>query len=140
MFELLQQNDQVLLWLAIISILTFSLSLVTMPWVLLHLPHDYFSNEKRTMVHKLEDYPAVLQWSWVIVKNLIGLFFLLAGFMMLLLPGQGILTIFLGLALINFPGKFKLERWLITLGPAFNMVNRFREKHGKKALLIRPHD
>lgn len=140
MFELIQSNDHLIWWMATLSMLTFVASLVAIPWVLLHLPHDYFASKKRTLVRKLEDYPVVLQWLWVVLKNFLGLFFLVAGFLMLLLPGQGFLTMLLGIALLNFPGKYWLERWLVTRGSTLRLINRFRDKHGRKPLIVAPLD
>lgn len=140
MLEFIQTNNEIIAWMAAGSLATFLLSIAAIPWVLLHLPHDYFASKKRTLVRKLEGYPVVLQWLWVVLKNFFGLFFLLAGLLLLLLPGQGLLTMLLGIALLNFPGKYWLERWLVTRGATLRLINRFREKHGREPLIVAPLD
>ena len=45
---------------------------------------------------------------------------------MLVLPGQGLLTIVVGLVLLDFPGKFRLERWLVSRPRVLALLNRFR--------------
>ena len=47
------------------------------------------------------------------VKNLLGLVLLAAGLAMMVLPGQGIITILIALTLLNFPGRRRLELYLI---------------------------
>ena len=55
---------------------------------------------------------------------------------MLVLPGQGLFTIFIGLILSNYPGKYKLERKLISIPSIFKMVNWLRDKSKKPPLDI----
>ena len=43
-----------------------------------------------------------------VVKNGFGLFLLIAGILMLVLPGQGILTVLISLLFLDFPGRRKL--------------------------------
>ena len=35
----------------------------------------------------------------------------------IVLPGRGLLSIVVGIVLLNFPGKFRLERWLVSRRP-----------------------
>lgn len=55
---------------------------------------------------------------------------------MLVLPGQGLFTIFIGLILSNYPGKYKLERKLISIPSILKMVNWLRRKSNKPPLDI----
>ena len=55
---------------------------------------------------------------------------------MLILPGQGILTILIGLFLMNFPGKFKLERKLIAMPKVLKSLNWIRTKAGKEPFVL----
>lgn len=70
----------------------------------------------------------------LIAKNLVGLVLLIAGIAMLVLPGQGLLTIAVGLVLIDFPGKFRLERWLATRRPVWRSLNWLRKRAGRPEL------
>ena len=47
---------------------------------------------------------------------------------MLVLPGQGLLTILLGLIFSDYPGKYKLEKKLITIKPIYRYINWVRKK------------
>jgi hypothetical protein len=53
---------------------------------------------------------------------------------MLILPGQGFLTIVTGLLLINYPGKYKLEQKLVEIPSVFRTLNWIRVKANKPPL------
>jgi hypothetical protein len=69
------------------------------------------------------------------MKNLLGVVFVVAGLLMLFLPGQGILTLLVGLVIMNYPGKFALERWLIQRPYVMHAVNWLRKKYNHPPLL-----
>ena len=58
---------------------------------------------------------------------------------MLVLPGQGILTIIVGLVLMDFPGKYGAERWAVSRGPVLPAINWIRAKAGKPNLIVSLH-
>ena len=70
---------------------------------------------------------------WVF-RNLVALVLLLAGVAMLLLPGQGLLTIVLGIFIADFPGKRGVERRLVANRKVFDAINWVREKKGVEKL------
>ncbi len=55
---------------------------------------------------------------------------------MLILPGQGLLTMLIGMTLVNFPGKFALERSIVSRPSVANTLNRIREAAGKQRLQL----
>ncbi|MEJ2320993.1 MAG: PGPGW domain-containing protein, partial [Gammaproteobacteria bacterium] len=65
-----------------------------------------------------------------IVRNIIGLPVLLAGLLMLFLPGQGLLTVMIGLAIMVYPGKFRAERWLVRRQGVLRALNWMRKRRG----------
>jgi hypothetical protein len=71
-------------------------------------------------------------------KNLLGYLVVLLGFVMALpgVPGQGLLLILIGVSLLNFPGKRRLERRLIRRHSVFRVVNALRKRFGQPALEI----
>ena len=79
------------------------------------------------------------RYPYWIAKNIVGVVFIVAGIVMLVLPGQGILTIVLGLALINFPGKRKVIRRIFTQRRIFKAINGLRRKANKPPL-EKPYD
>lgn len=131
---LLQDPSGLLWWLGSISVLTFLLSLVLIPFLVIRIPADYFLSEKRRPIRKQPGPPRV--GVWVILKNLIGICFILAGMAMLILPGQGLLTILIGIMMTNFPGKFALERSLVRRRTVFRAMNWIRQRNRRPPLLI----
>lgn len=70
-----------------------------------------------------------------VFKTAVGLALLSAGIGMLLLPGQGLLTIAIGITFLEFPGKRRLLSALVFRGRIKNILNRIREKSGKEPFL-----
>ena len=70
------------------------------------------------------------------IKNIIGYALILGGLLMLVLPGQGLFTIFIGLLLSNYPGKYYLERKLIAMPKIYKTVNWLRKKSNQPPLKI----
>ena len=70
----------------------------------------------------------------MVAKNLLGVVLIVSGIFMLVLPGQGLLTIFVGTVLLNYPGKFKLERWIVTRPRIKRLINRLRRYAGHPPL------
>ncbi|MEM6793035.1 MAG: PGPGW domain-containing protein [Acidobacteriota bacterium] len=92
------------------SLTSFLLSLITLPALVAFLPRDYFTKRAQGGGQRRA---SVLRIAAALIKNLVGVCLLLAGLAMLVLPGQGLLTILLGLTLTSFPGKQRLERRLL---------------------------
>jgi hypothetical protein len=123
--------------LSILAIVTFAGSLIAIPWILLRLPPHYF--DERHPRTWLEDHHPVLRALALGLKNLFGALFVLAGIAMLVLPGQGLLTMLIGLSLLDFPGKRALERKLISVPLISMTINRLREQFGRSPLIVYPH-
>ena len=71
-------------------------------------------------------------------KTISLVLFVIAGITMLALPGQGILTILIGISLMNFPGKRKLELRIIGQHTIYKAVNWIRAKAHKPPLQLPP--
>ncbi len=112
----------------------FSLSMVSV--ILVKLPPDYFqpSHSRRILPGK----PAWLRWAALIGKNFAGVLLVLLGVLMSIpgVPGQGVLTILLGIMLVEFPGKRRLEQKLLSYPKVLGTINKLRSKYNKPALLI----
>jgi hypothetical protein len=143
MFEWLTQTitsmgltwHQVLLGL-VLSVITFAASIAAVSWVVVRLPANYFhSSHARDF---LVDRHRALRWVAVIAKNLFGGFLVLLGIVMSLpgVPGQGILTILLGVMLLDFPGKRRLEQRLVGRPQVLRTINRLRGKFDKPPLIL----
>lgn len=116
--------------IGIISLAVFLGSVIALPWLLTRLPEDYFLETDRAVRPRWPRQRA-LYWAWLLLKNLFGVVLLLAGFVMLFTPGQGILTILAGLWLMDLPGKRRCERHLISRPNVLASVNWIRQKAGK---------
>jgi len=115
--------------MAIFSAVTFVASLIIVPIILARLPSDYFVNEKSNAITTYNKQPVLFILN-KFVKNIIGVLLILAGIAMLVLPGQGVLTILIGLGITDFPGKYKLERKLVSNQTVFKSLNWMRKRAG----------
>jgi hypothetical protein len=92
------------------------------------IPEDYFINKR---VSKIRSINPMLWYVVLIIKNIIGYSLILGGVMMLVLPGQGIFTIIIGLMLSNYPGKYSIERRFIAIPSILKSINWLRRKSNK---------
>ncbi|MDA8125229.1 MAG: hypothetical protein M0009_08595 [Deltaproteobacteria bacterium] len=125
-------NEKLLWWLFALSITTFIATLVAVPWWLARIPPDYFTRPRRKTASTRHP---VIRTLGAIGRNLLAFVFILAGILMLVLPGQGILTILVGVMLMNFPGKRRLERWIVSRDVVLHSINWLRRREGKPPLL-----
>jgi len=135
MIEWIHSNETIVWWLVASSAATFIVSLVLVPMMVVRIPSDYFSYDKRH-TKRPEKYPPVIRIIVLILKNLMGLVLVLAGILMLVLPGQGLFTMVVGIMMMNFPGKYKLERWIVERGPVLRSINWLRRRAGHDPLLV----
>ncbi|MDT8282709.1 MAG: PGPGW domain-containing protein [Gammaproteobacteria bacterium] len=119
-------------WLLVISLLTAILTLALVPVLITNIPADYFSCDHRLRISTR--HPLI---TFVIkaAKNLLGAVFLLVGFVLLFLPGQGLILILVGMMIMNYPGKYRLECWLVQRRGVLPALNALRARHGKAPLL-----
>ncbi len=120
-------------WLFGISLAMFVGSLVAVPVVIVLLPTDYLVRNSRRFSRLGERHPLFVL-SLLIIKNLFGALFILMGLVMLLTPGQGVLSILVGVLLLDFPGKRRLERKLLSRPGVFRLLNKIRDKAGRKPM------
>ncbi|WP_219988762.1 PGPGW domain-containing protein [Leucothrix pacifica] len=135
MFGLDSINPEWFVTIGLISIAMFVLTLLIVPIVIVRIPEDYFSDEQRH-VSRWASFHPVLRYLLIALKNIAGFILLLMGILMLVLPGQGLLTIFFGIALMDFPGKYAVERRLVSYPKVLHSINWIRKKANKKPLLI----
>ena len=123
----------VLIGLGISSILIFILSILGISWFIAQIPEDYFLSTKRKP-SKWQEQKPILRLVVIFGKNIIGFSLIIGGLLMLVLPGQGLLTIVTGLLLVNYPGKYKLEKKLVAIPSIFRALNWIRVKANKPPL------
>lgn len=135
MFDGSTISESTVWYLAAFSVVSFFGTLIAIPFLVIRIPEDYFSESKR---HRWEPWAhehPVIRWTLLIIKNLLGYLFIILGIAMLVLPGQGILTIVIGIMFINFPGKYRLERWVIMRAPVLRTINHLRRRAGHAPLI-----
>ncbi len=131
--EFVSNYKTYILWLATISLFVFIFSLVSIKWLVALIPTDYFVKKN---ISKSKKSYSLLWLMSIIVKNIIGYTLILGGILMLVLPGQGLFTILMGLILSNYPGKYTIEKKFISIPSILKTVNWLRKKSNKPRLKI----
>jgi hypothetical protein len=67
---------------------------------------------------------------------MVGYILIIGGILMLVLPGQGLFTIIIGLMLSNYPGKYFIERKFIAIPSVLKTINWLRKKSNKPPLKV----
>ena len=104
--------------------------------VMLKIPANYFSS------HYVQDFlpnsPFIVRWGAVVLKNILGVFLIGLGIILSLpgVPGQGILTILLGLIMLDIPGKRPLEARIIKRPAILAAINSLRARYSKPPLIM----
>jgi hypothetical protein len=120
----------------ILFLITFSLSLGIVSLILIKLPADYFRSDydRRFWTERHH----ALRITAVVGKNVLGVLLIVLGIIMSLpgVPGQGLLTVLLGVMLVDFPGKNRLEQKLLHRPAIRNSINKLRNRFGKPPLQL----
>lgn len=141
MFESISEFVLALTWRSVlIGVLiflgSFFLNLAIVSVILVKLPADHFSKDRKT---KFWSGPRpALHAAGVIGKNILGILLVALGVVLSLpgVPGQGLLTILLGVMLLDFPGRDRLEQKLLSKPSIVNAINRLRGRFDKPPLVL----
>ena len=131
--EFLSDYKIYLVWLGTLSFTIIIFSLLTIKWLVALIPSDYFIKKNNSEFRS--NYPIFWLVS-IIIKNLVGYTLIIGGILMLVLPGQGLFTIFVGLMLSNYPGKFYIERKFIAIPSVLRAINWLRKKSNTPPIKI----
>jgi hypothetical protein len=137
MLTWLRGHETLLWWLGTLSIVIYVGTLAALPMAVMRLPADYF---RRDAHHSTRHHTqsAALWLLSLLGKNLLGIILVCMGVAMLVLPGQGILTMFMGLMLMTFPGKRALVQRLVQQPGVLRTMNWIRAKGHQPALDLSP--
>ncbi len=104
--------------------------------VLVKIPANYFSSHYQHDF--LPNSSWLVRWGAVILKNILGVILVILGLLLSLpgVPGQGLLTILLGLIMIDIPGKRPIEAKIIKRPTIRAAANKLRARYNKKPLLL----
>jgi len=124
----------------IIGVVLFFASLVvsflSIGIVMVKIPAAYFSTHYERDF--LPDSPWLVRWGAVLAKNIFGVFLIIVGIILSLpgVPGQGILTILLGLIMVDIPGKRPIEARIIQRPTVQAAINKLRARYNKPPLIL----
>ena len=116
-------------WIGVIATVTFVAGLFLMPVLIVHVPHDYFVRERPPRLAFERRHP-VLRIALLGIKNLLGAALAVAGVVMIVTPGPGLMAILAGFTLMDIPGKRAIERKLIRLPTVLTSINWLRAQYG----------
>ncbi|RKU31416.1 hypothetical protein C6497_02670 [Candidatus Poribacteria bacterium] len=122
------------LLLVIISVSSILLSIIGCIALITFLPSDYFTESK----HGKHINNLFLRIVVSITKNLIGVILVIMGILLSVpgIPGQGLLTIFAGIILSDFPGKKRFARKIIKIKAVNSSANQIRNTFNRSPLIL----
>ena len=121
--------------LGILGVVTFVVSLIALPVIVARLPVDHFVSPRVRSLPWRSEHP-LRSTVLVLLRNLLGMLLVLGGMLMLILPGQGILTIVMGLFMIDAPKKRAFQAWLLAWKPVNRGVNWLRRKADQPEFML----
>ena len=120
-------------WIVVVSALMFFGSIVLAWLFIVKIPTDYLTNDQPRVRTYRSGHPIMGAILWV-GKNAFGVLLAISGFIMLFIPGQGLLFIFLGITLVDFPGKKHWVRRMVGWRNTLKIINQVRCKAGEAPL------
>lgn len=135
MLEWIEKNEALFGTLFIASVILIVISALIAPAMILRIPKDYFNHDERPQSRWAEHHHAV-RLLLKIGRNVLGVVLIIAGVIMLVAPGQGLLTIVVGVFMISFPRKYELQKWIVSRARVLRAINWFRRKRGVEPLVV----
>lgn len=118
-------------WLTVGGVVIALLSMLAIPWLVVRMPSDYFVAPQRRHGSR-----GPLGWTVWTLRNVLAVVLIVLGILMLVLPGQGLLTILIGVATSTFPGKYRLERRLVRHKRIMAALNWIRRRNHRPPLQL----
>lgn len=128
------EYGDLLIWAVVLSTVMFVASPLLLALVLIRLPADYLTNNGQRRRSPFGWQHPLAVGLVIGLKNMLGVALALAGIVMLFTPGQGLLALAIGIALMDFPGKRRLERRVLARRRVLQAINRIRAKAGRAPL------
>ena len=121
---------------SLLFLVTFVASLAIVSFIMVKIPANYFQQDQPREMWS-DRHPAI-RFLGVLGKNVLGAMLVTLGILMSIpgVPGQGVLTILLGIMLLDFPGKRRLEYKLVSRPQVLKTINKLRHKFGKTSLVL----
>jgi hypothetical protein len=120
----------------LLFVVTFAISLAIVSFIMVKIPANYFRADY-SPEFLYGRHPAI-RLLGLVGKNVLGVLLVALGIVMSVpgVPGQGLLTILLGVMLLDFPGKRSLELKLVSRPAVFKTINKLRHRFGKPSLVL----
>lgn len=135
LFRWVENHPTAFWWIGALSAAIFLIFLIAIPLLIVKLPSDFFIRQSFQRPRLASHNHPAMKLIYMITKNLVGAMIIFAGIAMLFLPGQGIITIVVGLSLLNIPGKRRLVLYVVCHSFIIRSVNRLRVRFNKPAFL-----
>jgi hypothetical protein len=113
------------LGLAIVSVVMALAMVAAVPWYVRRLSPDHFVRP-----------PAKRSLALTILRNVAGAALVALGIVLLFLPGQGVLTILIGLTLLDLPFKHRVLMRLLQVPKIQEGMQRMRASAGQPPLIL----
>ena len=118
--------------LGVASGVSFIVSILFCTLSIAYLPSDYFLLKRQVNPVKHPVLHLVLK----VLKNLLAVVLIVVGFIQIPLPGQGVLTMLIGIVISDIPGKRRLERRIIRLPSVLSTANSIRSRFRRPLLVL----
>lgn len=119
--------------LSAVSLAVFGVSVLVVPWIIGRLPETFFIDFCQADPRAEPGEPRYLLR---LLKNGAGAAFMAAGVIMLVTPGQGLLTLLLGITMVDFPGKRRLVRRILGFAGVRTALNWIRNRRGAREFVF----
>jgi hypothetical protein len=96
--------------------------------LVVYMRPNYFSHKKRPTSARTKRFKRL---AIRVGKNILGVLLVFVGVALFILPGPGIPVVLSGLFLIDFPGKYRFQRWLMSKPHVRESVNWLRNHFGQ---------
>lgn len=118
----------------VVFIVSFLVTTGLAVWFVVKLPADYFVQNDRKTAKRV----SITHWVQFLLRNLVAAGLIALGIVLSLpgVPGQGLLTILLGVMVSDFPGKERLERKIASYPKVLETLNRLRARFSKPPLVM----
>ena len=123
-WDILVYHSDIIGGLGVLSITMFLFSILLLPALIIRLPEDFYI-EKENKHPQLEPPKKFFRRLFL---NSLGILLLIAGILMLFLPGQGLLTIAVAFIFLDFPRKKHLEYWVLNNTKILQVANWIRKR------------
>lgn len=111
--------------LGVVSLAMFIGTIVAVPVFLVKIPDDYFVRPRRPS-----------SFAKKALRTVLGLALVALGLLMIVLPGQGVLTLLVGLGVLDLPIKHRIIRRILRTPKVHASIDRLRRKHGRGSLVV----